>query len=270
LAKQQQRQQRSNRAGKPSLVARAARAAAVPDGGGGASADGVSDRTLGITALLLGIFITVFLLWKNHKPPGMGFYEYNLVNLAMVFWLPLTVTMLFLRREPAEVGMVVGDAKKGTLVALILFALFVPVLIFVAPMQGPQDYYTRWFLNSGLLRGVSWDGRTYTGGYLHWESLIAHEVVMAFYMFGWEWYHRGFLLNGMKRIMPVWAAVGVQALFFMALHLKKPGLEMLSSLPGGIFMGWLALRYRSFLPCFVLHFLVSAGFDAAVLYYRFR
>jgi len=235
-----------------------------------ATSPGASDAAVGWAALAIGLFNTGFLLWKNHKPPGMPFYEYNLVNLTFVFFLPLVFTLLFLRRDAADLGMTVGDARRGTLTALGLFALFIPVLVFTAPMADVQRYYPRWFMSSGLLQGAYFNGTRYEGGAINWERLIAHQAVMAFYMFGWEWYHRGFLLTGMKRLLPTWGAVVAQALFFMILHWAKPWPEFLSSLPGGILMGAVALHFRSFLPCFLLHFLVSAGFDAAVLYYYFR
>lgn len=233
---------------------------------------GASDTVSGWVTLATGMAVSGYLLWRNQQ--GMGFSEFNLLNIAFIFWIPLMVVLLGLRRSAADFGLIAGKLGKGTLAALGLFALFIPVILFFAPKPGPQDYYLSWMgtnSGSGAIIGIYWDGNQWSpGGEIRWERLLYHEVSMGFYMFAWEWYHRGFLLWGLRRIMPTWAAVLFQAILFTALHWGKPPEEIASSFPGGILMGVLALRYGSFIPCFLLHWLVSAGFDFAVLFYHFR
>ena len=237
-----------------------------------APATGASDEACGWATLAMSVLISGFLLWRNRF--GMGFVEYNLLNTAFILFVPLLVILLLLRREPSDFGLTPGDVKHGVFAALGLFAAFVPVLLIFAPTPGPQEYYLGWLSSengSGAIKGIFWNGNAWSrGGTLDWSRLAFHELVMMFYMFGWEWYHRGFLLFGLKKLMPIWAAVLIQAALFTSLHWGKPFLETLSSFPGGILMGLLALRYRSFIPCFLLHFLISAGFDSAVLYYHFH
>ena len=235
-------------------------------------ATGASDVVCGWTTLAVGLCVSGFLLWRNHQP--MDFAEYNLLNTAFILFVPLFIILLCLRREAADFGLTPGDFRRGALIALGLFAAFIPVLLFFAPTPGPQEYYLGWLGSnngSGAIKGIFWDGKAWSsGGQMDWSRLAYHELVMAFYMFGWEWYHRGFLLFGLKKIMPVWGAVLIQAALFTALHWGKPIMETASSFPGGILMGLLALRYRSFIPCFILHCLISAGFDSAVLWYHFH
>jgi hypothetical protein len=234
--------------------------------------NGANDKVCGWVTLITGLVVSGFLLWRNNG--YMEFSEYNLLNIACILFVPLCVILFLLRRDLTEFGLTWGKSGIGLWVSVTAFLFFIPVIMFVAPQSGPQDYYLGWMGPSGGSRAISniyWEGRAWSpGGAIDCGRLAYHEGVMAFYMFGWEWYHRGFLLNGLRKIMPVWGAVLLQALLFMALHWGKPWAETASSLPGGIVMGLLALRYQSFLPCFLLHFLISAGFDAGVLYYHFK
>jgi membrane protease YdiL (CAAX protease family) len=229
------------------------------------------DPVVGWTTLLTGLAITAFLYWRNHDTSApMGFDEYNLLNTAIVLWIPLLVLLLVLRQEPADFGFTVGDAGKGWLYVAIAFLLFVPVILLFAPSPGAQEYYISWLGSSRAILSPLWNGSGYIGGQLDWGRLAYHEVVMGFYMFGWEFFFRGFLLNGLRKISPLWIAILIQAVLFTALHWSKPLSEVASSFPGAIIMALIAIRCRSFVPCFLLHFLVSAGFDGAVLYSHFH
>ena len=219
----------------------------------------------------VGIAINGYLWWRNQNTP-FNFNEFNLINTALILWLPLFVVMVFLRREPADFGMKTGESGwLPVLVPLALFAAFVPVLLMVAPTEGPQSYYLSVMSDSRVVGGIfTQQNGTLTRGFVDMPRFFYHQIVMGFYMFGWEYFYRGFLLSGLQKIMPIWSAVLVQAILFTALHWSKPPLEIISSFPGAIFMALLALRFRSFVPCFLLHFLVSAGFDGAVLFFHFR
>jgi len=233
----------------------------------------VGDKVAGWITLITGLVVSGFLLWRNHSQ-WMDFNEYNLLNTAFVFWIPLVVVLLILRREPSEFGLTPGDLGPGLFMALALFASFSLVIVLIAPTPGPQQYYLNWMGPNGgsrAITGIVYNGVSWLRGWqIDFGRLAYHELVMGFYMFGWEWYHRGFLLNGLRKLVPVWGAILIQAALFTALHWGKPALEFASSFPGGILMALLALRYRSFVPCFVLHWLVSAGFDFAVLYNHFH
>lgn len=235
--------------------------------------EGPKKPGIGGATLLTGLAVSGYLLWRNRQ--YMPFAEYNVFNTALILGAPLLVVLLGLRRSPGEFGMAPGDVRGGLRAAFLLFGAFIPVILLAASTSGPQEYYLGWMGDSGgsgAITGLWYRERVgwSQGGRIVWERLLYHEIVMGFYMFGWEWYHRGFLLQGLRRWLPTWGAVLVQAILFTALHWGKPVPELISSFPGGILMGLLALRYRSFLPCFLLHWLISAGFDGAVLYFHFR
>ncbi|MBC8140338.1 MAG: CPBP family intramembrane metalloprotease [Armatimonadetes bacterium] len=249
---------------KPTYKIGAASQSDVPSGG-------VGDVTTGWVTLIAGLFICGFLYYINHSARRMGFHEYNLINTAFVLWVPLLLGMYGLRRSPESLGFGLGDLGKGTVAAFVCLTLFSPVIYYFAAYPDPQAYYLRWMSQSGAIIGIFRNGQGgFTGGTIDPMGLLFHQIVMGFYMFGWEFFFRGFLLTGLQKIMPLWAAIGLHALLFMALHIGKPLPETLSSFPGAILMAIIAVRFKSFLPCFLLHWLVSAGFDFAVLYHYFK
>ncbi len=220
----------------------------------------VSERAAGWTTLLVGLAVTGYLFVANQR--YMAFEQYYLLNIALLLWAPLVVILVFLRRPPDDFALTTGDLRSGSLVALVLFVLFLPVIFVTAPTPPFQHYYV-----NALLRAPQGSGAISAFGRLDVGRLIFHETVFGFYMFAWEWYFRGFLLYGLKRLMPTVAAVLLQACAFALLHYNKPLIEVVSSFFGAILLASVALRYRSFLPCFFLHWAISAAFDGAVLYH---
>jgi membrane protease YdiL (CAAX protease family) len=53
----------------------------------------------------------------------------------------------------------------------------------------------------------------------------------------------------------------IQAMAFAFMHLGKPEIEVYSSLIGGLIIGWLCYRSRSFLPAFIIHWGIQTTMD---------
>ena len=143
-----------------------------------------------------------------------------------------------MRREPADFGMTVAAPRVGLSYPLIAFAVFAPIILIAAASPDAQNYYLwtmsdNWWLGhqygSKAFSGGTWSGSLFYGGRIVWSRLAYHELVMGFYMFGWEFFFRGFLLNGFRRFLPLSGAILLQAAFFTALHIGKPIPEVISS-----------------------------------------
>jgi hypothetical protein len=59
--------------------------------------------------------------------------------------------------------------------------------------------------------------------------------------------------------------VGLQAAAFALLHYGKPLPEVLGSIPAAFALSWVALRVKSFLPCFWVHWAVQLTLDALLI-----
>ena len=224
-----------------------------------------SDDLTGWATLLVGVLCAAGMLWKNRILPvyfrgaGMDFVEFNLFNIVVLLLPPLVLLLVLLKRDLSEFGLSSCSAE-GMGLAWISAALFLPVLYVVGRSPQFQTYYIPWLESSGAFRF----------GKIDYSRLAFHEAVMCLYMFAWEWFFRGFLTFGLKKIMPAWAAALVQASLFCLLHLGKPPIELISSFFGGLLLAGVAIRFRSMLPCFVVHFLISAANDGGALYFHFN
>jgi len=147
-------------------------------------------------------------------------------------------------------------------------AMLLPVAYF-AHRPDVQSYYLQGRLSNWGLAGV---GAVFNGVHVNLKALLYYELAMGFYMFGWEFFFRGFLLFGLQKTwLRTWGAVFVQAGLFALLHWSwkahaaKPGLEVLTAFPGGLILGALALKTRSFLYGYLVHWGISVTLDLFLL-----
>lgn len=89
------------------------------------------------------------------------------------------------------------------------------------------------------------------------------EALEVIDMFGWEFFFRGVLLFALAARLGTVPAVLIQATLFACAHVGKPELEIYGSIFGGVFLGALCLRVRSFFPAFVAHELVFSSAEVA-------
>jgi membrane protease YdiL (CAAX protease family) len=101
-----------------------------------------------------------------------------------------------------------------------------------------------------------------------WEMFLIGQGSMLIYMAGWEFIFRGYLLFTARKEIGDIPAIFLQMLPFAYMHLGKPELETFGSIFAGLFLGMIALRAGSFLPCAILHFLVSFSMDTFAILYK--
>lgn len=241
------------------------------------SAKAASDAITGWGTLVLGSAISLILLYKNILLPTrepslrMGFDEYFLFNIALLLWPPLLFLLLGVRRDLSEFALQSGDLRRGTIAALVGFACFIPVILIVAPTKQFQTYYLGALLSeSRAVTGMVYRNGILVGGHVDLGRLFYHETVLGIYMLAWEWFFRGFLFYGLKKIFPTWGAAVIQAGLFCLLHWGKPPVEWASSFPGGLVLAAASFRFKSVWPCFLIHYLISLSHDLAVLFFHFR
>jgi membrane protease YdiL (CAAX protease family) len=188
------------------------------------------------------------------------FYDepFLVFNAVVLLWLPLLFTFFALPGGPGELGFARGDWRAAGRWTVALYLLMLPVVVVAAHTDLFQHVYplrslVRQEPRFRLLPFLSLTPHT-----------IYYELTYGFYFFCWEWFFRGFLLFGLARGCGRWAIL-LQAVPFGFFHWGKPAPEIAGSFIAGLILGELALRARSFLPCFVLHWAVAVTLDLLVL-----
>jgi len=151
------------------------------------------------------------------------------------FVFPLLGLKYFFHRRAPEMGLGAGDWRFAAAVA----AVYLPIVV-----------VGTWFLS---------DSPSFQAQYPHfqpatmsWPLFAVYELLFLLYWTGWEYLWRGFVLFGTAHTFGLYAIL-IQAVPFSILHLSKPFPEPILSLLGGVALGMLVWRCRSFWIAVPIH-----------------
>ncbi|CUU04547.1 MAG: CPBP family intramembrane metalloprotease [Fimbriimonadales bacterium] len=186
-------------------------------------------------------------LERDPNAPLRDWNEYLLVNSAMLLWVPVLALAFLGKGELSQYGLARGDGARGALYALLMYLPMAGLVYFASLRPDFQAYYP---LDKRILTDYAY--------------AVYFELVYGYYLFCWEFFFRGFLTFGLYRWLGWWG-VGLQAAAFAVMHWGKPVPEIVGAFVAGWVLAWLALRVRSFLPCFWLHWAVSMTLDLILI-----
>jgi uncharacterized protein len=159
------------------------------------------------------------------------------------FVIPVAILTLGFKRRPAEIGLGLGDWKLASVLALLYT---VPVVV------------GTWVLSDGAAFQAQYPH--YEGATTSWTEFLIYEALFLFYWVGWEYLWRGFVLFGTAPAFGVGAVV-VQMVPFAVLHADKPAAEAYLSILGGLALGALVWRCRSFWIAVPIHAFQMVALD---------
>lgn len=203
------------------------------------------ERWTSLLTALVGAAVLVGLFSYQNNPHM--YPEYIMTNVAALLWIPMLVILLVLRQEPTTFGFGLGDLRWGMRRAALLYAIALPFLVYASRQAAFQQYYP--------IQKWAEDSLYYFGYY---------ELTYGMYLFCWEFFFRGFLLFGLSRSLGIFS-VFAQAAAFGIMHLGKPYPEVVASFVTGVVLGLVALRSKSFLSSFVLHWTAAVTFDILII-----
>jgi len=91
--------------------------------------------------------------------------------------------------------------------------------------------------------------------FLIWEA----AYVLQFFCL--EFFFRGYLVFTLRRHMSEWIAIAVMVVPYCMIHYHKPLPEAMGAVVAGMVLGWLSLRYRSWMGGAFLHSMVAISLD---------
>lgn len=202
--------------------------------------------------------------------PAMGWAIKGVLFTA----LGVSVLNLFLRRPYLLHETRLDASIKRLVVLALLVALPAQVALGLSPSM--QHFYRRFFEAGGAERILA-NAITIVSEHLWIEGVVLGLALVPGVVeqlraeqscarrgrlarFG-----LGFPANGPRTASAwlgvpreAWPAIVAQGALFFVVHFTKDPGEVASSLPGGIAVGWLSLRARSFVPAMVLHLVTGA------------
>ena len=210
------------------------------------------------------LIIGLLLGWAQWKSPASPINEnwnrWIATSVLFNFALPLgMVWMLFgqgvvhqdwlkdQKHNAWDYGWNWENWRKHLVIALVLWALMLPFIVYFSRLPDVRASYA-YYLPP-------------TTDALSWTWLL---VSLTIYMFCWEWFFRGFGLFGIAQGWGPVASILIGAVLFGLAHTGKPPAEMMSAFGGGLVLGVLCWREKSFVPAFFTHALVHCSFAVLV------
>lgn len=151
------------------------------------------------------------------------------------FVVPVLCLLFIFKRKPSEIGLGLGDWQLASLLASCYLVLVCIGTWVLSDSQSFQTHYPH-----------------HQPAAFDWGIFAIYELLFLFYWIGWEYLWRGFMIFGTRHTLGIYA-IFVQAVPFAALHVSKPLPEALLSVIGGIALGALVWRCRSFWIAVPIH-----------------
>lgn len=189
---------------------------------------------------------------QSHSNPYLIEYLYWFTgDFIVLLILPVLIIIFIIKKPVRNFGFRIGDFKTGIFFSIIFLIVLIPFLwIFSADSVFIAKY--------PHLQSVRTD----------WSLFLIYEAGMFLYMFSWEFIWRGFMLFGLEEKFGYYSVL-IQMVPFVILHNGKPEIETFSAIAGGIALGILALRTRSFYYGFITHIGIMFSIDL-ICTLRFR
>ncbi len=175
-------------------------------------------------------------------------YQYwGVSSLVIRVVAPLAVITIILRESPRDWGFRLGGQWEHLRPYVWFLAAMVPVLFLASSLGAFQAKYPLYSF-------------AVEGGWHFW----GYQLFYGMQFLGLEAFFRGFLVFGLYPRLGVYA-VPVMVIPYTMIHFGKPAPETFAAVIAGFILGYLALKSRSFLWGWMLHWGVAITMDLLVI-----
>ncbi len=186
--------------------------------------------------------------WPGQSPLHGVLYAWLSV-FVLFFVVPAAAARFWLKLKLSDLGLRIGDWRRGLAVVGILLPI---VALSLLPTSRMADFRAEYPLYHAAGRSL--------------RLFVVYELCYAFYYFGWEFLFRGFMLFGLAGTFGAVNAVLIETIPSTLVHIGKPTSEILAAVVAGVVFGAIALRTRSILYVFLLHWLIGVALDVLIVF----
>jgi hypothetical protein len=238
-----------------------------------AAADAVTPQSLDRRTLVVFVSATLLLVIFNYwglpsRFAGTGFHDraadllgegydpyflllpyqyWGVSSLVLRFLAPLAVIVLVLRESPGDWGFRLRGQWEHVRPYLWFFAAMVPILFLASSLGSFQAKYPLYQY-------------AVEGGWHFW----GWQLFYGMQFLGLEAFFRGFIVFGLYPRLGAYA-VPVMVIPYTMVHFGKPAPETFAAIIAGFLLGHLALKSRSFVWGWMLHWGVAITMDVLVI-----
>ena len=149
-------------------------------------------------------------------------------HLVLFLFIPIAI-IVYNKENLSDYGLQLGDYKLGGIITGICVLGLVGIMYFGASIESLSTFYSKPI------------------------NMVAYIIINAIILFSWEFFFRGWLMFSFKKYKH-WAIV-IQTIPFVLVHITKPPIEMLLTIPAGLIFGWITYRTKSIIPAFLIHWI---------------
>lgn len=189
------------------------------------------------------------LLGEGYEPyvDLIPYQFWGVTSVVFRVLLPLAVIVWVLRDRPGDYGYRLRGQWSGIRPYAIAFGLMIPVIFLASGLSEFQGKYPLYPL-------------AIQGGFHFW----GYQLFYGLQFLGVEAFFRGFMLFGLfKRLGYI--AIPVMVIPYTMVHFGKPAPETFAAIAAGFVLGYLAIKSRSFLWGWMLHWSVAITMDIMVI-----
>ena len=162
-------------------------------------------------------------------------------SVVLYLFAPLLLARVTGGAFTRRYGLGLGDWRAGLKLSLVFLAVMAPAVWIASGTKMFSGAYPLAGQHAYMMR-VSPEGATRVMELNLW-LFIAYEAAYFLYFVGWEFFFRGWMLNGLLPRFGRGGAILIQTVPFALMHLGKPEAEALGSIVAGIALAFIARRY---------------------------
>lgn len=158
--------------------------------------------------------------------------------------IPALIVKFWSKKNLKDIGFSLKDFFPHLKIYFGLFAIMAPVIYVASTMPDFQNTYP--FVREATQSPTK---------FLIWELFYILQFISL------EAFFRGYLIFTLEKVTAPFVSVCIMVVPYTMIHFHKPFLECLGAVIAGLFLGVLALRYRTWAGGALLHSLVAISMD---------